>query len=168
MIAQKNYRKRNDMKRSVGFSLIELVIVIAIISILAAVAMPSYLGNVKKGRRSDAQGALQGLAQAMERHYTENGSYEGASGTSGVPADTGAPRIFSTKSPIDGSDTIYNLWIQDATATSYVLVATPVGSQEEDGMLMLSSTGQRAWDSDNSLSGDKTQYANFASSEYEW
>lgn len=136
------------MKRMPGFTLIELMIVVAIVAILAAVAYPSYQNNIAKGRRADAQAALQGLAQAMERHMTSNGSYAGA-GTAnngdGVPT-TGAPTVFSAKSPMDGSQTFYNLTINSADVTSYELLATPVNGQAGDGVLGLRSTGMRGWD----------------------
>ena len=134
------------MKRSKGFSLIELMIVIAVIAIIAAIALPSYQESVKKTRRSDAQGALLGFAQAMERFYTDNGTYVGAAGTVGTPTATGAPFIFSTKSPVDGGITYYNLKINAAAAASYTLYAEPVNAQAGNGNLGLKSTGRRGWD----------------------
>ena len=135
------------MNREKGVTLIEMLIVIAIISILVSIAYPSYQESIIQSRRADAQAALMGLAQAMERHYTSNGTYAGAA-TGG--ADTGAPAIFSTKSPVDGSDTYYDLIILSADANSYLLIADPVNSQNGDGILTLSSTGARGWDSDDS------------------
>ena len=131
------------MKKVSGFSLIEIMIVVAIVAILAGIAYPSYQDSVTRSRRSDAQSALMGFAQAMERFYTNNGTYVGA-GAGG--ATTGAPAVYSTKSPIDGSQTFYNLTIEAATANSYTLFATPVGAQSDDGILGLTSTGQRGWD----------------------
>lgn len=142
------------MQQQKGFTLLELLVTMAVIVILAGIAYPAYENNVVQSRRSDAQGALQGLAQAMERFYTENGTYDGAAGTQATPATTGAPWIFSSKSPIDGSETFYNLTIVSATGNAYVLKAAPVGAQDGDGALVLKSTGQRGWDSDNSGNGD--------------
>ncbi|MCP4091353.1 MAG: prepilin-type N-terminal cleavage/methylation domain-containing protein, partial [Gammaproteobacteria bacterium] len=56
--------------KSRGFTLIELMIVVAIVGILAAIAYPSYQEQVRKSRRADANGALLGLANAMQRHAT--------------------------------------------------------------------------------------------------
>lgn len=138
------------MRLSRGFTLLELMVVVAIIAILAAIAIPSYQSSIAKSRRADAQGALQGLAQAMERFQTNNGTYMGAA-TAG--ADTGKPAIFADKSPIDGSQTYYDLTIKGGTdtpdATSYVLVATAVNGQLGDGNLELESTGARRWDRGN-------------------
>ncbi|WP_435237096.1 type IV pilin protein [Psychromonas sp. PT13] len=129
------------MKRKNGFTLIELLIAVAIVGILASIAYPSYMDSVTRSRRADAQAALLGFAQAMERHYTTTGGYTGAGTTGG---NTGAPTIFSTKSPIDGSDTYYNLTIESAAVTTYTLKATAVGSQLGDGDIQLSSTGARS------------------------
>jgi type IV pilus assembly protein PilE len=128
--------------RANGFTLIELMIVIAIIGILAAIAFPAYTDSVTKSRRSVAQGDLMSLANAMERHFTTNGDYLGAAAGA---ADTGAPTIFSTTSPSDGGTAYYNLTISAATATSFTLTATAINGQAADGNLTLTNTGVRTW-----------------------
>lgn len=136
-----------NRKRSGGFTLIELMIVVAIIAILAAVAIPSYSDYVRKGKRADAKAALQGLSQAMEKFYSTNFTYLGAAT---ADADTGAPKatVFGyTKTPREGSGaTTYNLTIQAATRNSYSIRATPVGDQENDdcGYLQITQTGARS------------------------
>ncbi|MBL4607775.1 MAG: type IV pilin protein [Pseudomonadales bacterium] len=134
------------MQKQKGFTLIEVMIVVSIIGILASIALPSYQNSVSKARRTDAMSALQGLAQAMERHYMTAGAYTAAAAGA---ADTGAPTIFSTKSPIDGSQTFYNLTISVATPTTYTLTADPANGQEGDGNITLSQTGARGWDKDD-------------------
>lgn len=134
------YSHRNKRARSKGFTLIELMIVIAILGILAAIAIPSYQDSVRRAKRADAQGALMGLANAMERHFTANNTFLGA----GSP-DTGAPTIFSTQVPVDGGTAYYNLTISAATASSYTLTATATGSQAGDGNFTLSNTGAKTW-----------------------
>ena len=136
--------------RENGFTLIELVITIAIVAILASIALPSYNESITKSRRSDAQGALLSFANAMERHFTTNGTYLGA-GTDdnddGDATSAGAPTIFSTSSPVDGSAVYYNLTIKDdVTASAYTLLATAVGGQANNGNMELTSTGLRRWD----------------------
>ncbi|NRB38253.1 MAG: prepilin-type N-terminal cleavage/methylation domain-containing protein [Pseudomonadales bacterium] len=134
------------MQKNSGFTLIELMIVVAIIAILAALALPSYNAQITKTRRTDAMAALTSFANAMERHATDNGSYLGA-GT--VAGNTGAPTIFATQVPLDGDAKYYNLTIDAATATSFTLKATPIGVQVGDGFIELLSTNQRRWDKDN-------------------
>lgn len=131
------------MKKQRGFTLIELMIVVAIVGILAGIAWPSYQEHVRTTRRADAQGALMGLAQAMERHFTENGTYAGAT----MDGD-GTPGIFPTQAPLDGGTKFYNLRITGANETSYTLQAQPIagGGQASDGILQLNSAGQKAWD----------------------
>jgi len=123
-----------------GFTLIELMIAVAIVGLLAAVAVPSYLAYITKGKRAEAQGALVTFANAMEQWRLQNGSYLGAAAAG---ANTGAPAIFSTTVPISGGTTTYNLTISAATATTYTLTATATGSQTADGNLSLTSTGTK-------------------------
>lgn len=124
-----------------GFTLIELLIVVAIIGIIAAIAYPSYVEYVEDARRSDAQGALMGLASAMERHRTSNNTYEGA----GSPNE-GSPSIYADEAPVDGSQKFYDLTIDAVGATTYTLRATPKNAQAGDGALELDNTGARRWD----------------------
>lgn len=132
--------------RGDGFSLIELMIVVAIIGIIAAIAFPSYQGAVANSRRSDAQSALTAFSNAMERHYTENNnSYLGAAAGG---ANTGAPAVFPTEAPLDGGTKFYDLTISAATRNSYTLQAAPKGGQAGDGNLQLLSNGTRQWDRD--------------------
>jgi len=123
-----------------GFTLIELMVTVAIVGILASVAYPSYQDSVMKSRRADAKGVLLGLANAMERRYTETNSYVGAAGTSGTPADTGAPRIFTIPTE---TTSFYTVTISAATASSYTLSAARTGAQSNDkcGSLTLTNTG---------------------------
>jgi type IV pilus assembly protein PilE len=125
-----------------GFTLIELMITVAIIGILAGIAYPSYQDSVRKSRRADAKGALLGFANAMERYFTENNTYEDAAVG---PADTGPPRIYKTTSPVDGGPAYYNLTISAATVNTYTLNAARTGVQSTDkcGTLTLTQTGAR-------------------------
>jgi type IV pilus assembly protein PilE len=138
------------INRQNGFTLVELMIVIAIIGILTAIAFPSYQNYLKKSRREDAKGALMGLANAMERHFTETNSYEKAAVNN---ANIGKPRIYSATSPIDGDTAYYDLRIKEATKTTYTIRATPISSsaQKNDGFLELKHTDSKGgWDRNNS------------------
>ena len=128
------------MKKQLGFNLIELMIVVAIVGLIAAFAYPSYLQQMQKTRRADCSGALTSLGSEMERFFTVNNTYLGAAAGG---ADTGAPAIFPTTCPVDGGAATYNLTIQAATGSTYSLRAAPINQQANDkcGTLTLTNTG---------------------------
>ncbi len=129
--------------KSRGFTLIELMIVVAIVGILAAVAFPLYVSQTAKVKRTDGQSALLAFAAAMERHATVNSSYLGAAEGG---ANTGKPGIFYNEAPADGSEKYYDLTINAATANSYTLRATPKNAMAGDGILEYTSTHIKRWD----------------------
>lgn len=125
-------------KQSAGFTLIEAMIVVAIIGIIAAIAYPSYQEYVRKTRRADAQTALMELSQFMERHYTANGRY--------LKADNSAPDLPFAEAPKDGAAKVYDLsFTATPTANAYTLRAVPKGSMAGDtcGTLTLSNSGAK-------------------------
>lgn len=122
-----------------GFTLIELMITVAIVGILAAIAYPSYQDSVQKSRRADAISVLTQAAQHMERCFTENNTYVLTNCKTLAQANL-------NKSPQEGSDQFYTIDFSVApSAISYTLRAQPVatGPQANDacGTLTLSSTG---------------------------
>ena len=129
-----------------GFTIIELMIVVGLISLLLIIAVPSYQSYLIDARRAEAQSALAGFANAMERFHSNSNTYQGA-GLAG--ADTGSPSIYADEAPLDSSSKYYDLTIQAATASSYTLRATPKNAQLGDGFLELLSTTQRRWDENN-------------------
>ena len=116
-----------------GFTLIELMITVAVIGILAGVAYPSYLSQVMKSRRSDAKTALTAAAQAMERWYTERSTYAGAT--------LGAAGIY----PSASTNGYYALTITAQTAAGFTLRATSAGVQANDacGSFTYDQTGTK-------------------------
>jgi type IV pilus assembly protein PilE len=106
-----------NCRRSYGFTLIELMIVVVIVGILASIAIPSYQDSVRKGRRGDAKGELMRLAQAEEKFRVTHTSY-------GSLADLGGATANS----------YYNFAVTANTATSFAITATPTtaGGQNQD------------------------------------
>ena len=144
-----------------GFTLIELMIVVAIVGIIASIAYPSYQGFLKSSHRGAAQSDLMALAAAMERHKAANYTYMGAAVSD---ADTGSPQVFHAHSPSSEpvTDKKYDLTIDSVSTsgTSYVIIATPVSgtSQQDDGALHFFSDGRKAWDKDDSNSLGTSEY----------
>jgi len=121
-----------------GFTLIELMVVVAIVAILAAIALPSYQEQMRKSRRAQAKADLTELAQQLERAYTINRSYGVASF---VLADSGI-----TQSPRDGNPFVAYTIALAQTTTTYTLTATPTGTAQATdrcGILTLDQTGKK-------------------------
>lgn len=121
-----------------GFTLIELMITVAIVAIIAAIAYPSYQEQVRETRRANAQADLLELVSFMERYYGENFSYAGAN-------------LPFNNSPKQGNS-FYNLsFTANPTANAYTFQAVPTGGQAADrcGTMTIDHNNQRGADDNN-------------------
>jgi type IV pilus assembly protein PilE len=122
-----------------GFTLIELMIVIAIVGVLSAVAYPSYTESVKRSERSAARAALLETQQFMERFYAANSRYSKPK-VSPVTDDVTPPDLPVRLQAVPSESPKYDLTVSAAAVNSYTLTATPRRT-DKCGNLTLTNTG---------------------------
>lgn len=130
------------MNKRKGFTLIELMIAVAIIAVLLAIALPAYNDQIRKSRRAQGKADLTEQAQILERMFTINRDYgiaagslcAGGGGTNNAVSPTSGTIWYNIAANCTLTGTIY---------TAYTLTATPTGDQTKDrcGALTLNSTG---------------------------
>lgn len=125
------------VRKSAGFTLIEVLIVVVIVGILAAIAYPSYVNHVTRTYRDAAKACLAEHAQYMERYYTSNLTYD-------IPEDD-LPVLGCTT---EGNfNTRYTISFDDLARGTYTAVATPIGAQLANdtacGTLKLNQKGEK-------------------------
>jgi len=141
-----------------GFTLIELMITVAIIAILAGVAYPSYRNQVMRSNRSEAKNALLQLQLAQEKYFLQFGRYAGSSCNvltemTNSPKDTTTPGLGIPARTPNG---LYTICLVRPTTTSFTATATAAGAQTGDTdcrTFSITETGDK--DSTNS-SGSST------------
>lgn len=119
-----------------GFTLIELMIVVAVVAILATIALPSYNDAVRKSRRGQAKADMVELAQRLERYHSQFNTYATFPGVAG-----------KFPSPTSGTAR-YDITVGNLTANSFTLTAAPLSGsgQEKDrcGSLSVTHTGAKS------------------------
>ena len=118
-------------KISKGFTLIELMIVVAIVAILAAVAYPSYIDYMKSTHRAEIAELLSEQTQNLERFYSKNGTYSGTAPT--VPTVSAGNSYYTIAATLDAQD--------------FTLAATAIAGSmmvgDKCGGFTITNTGQR-------------------------
>jgi len=103
-----------------GFTLIELMVVVALVAVLSATALPSYIDYVKRGRLVDGSNALVSMRARMEQHYLDNRTY---SSVTGYTAPCATAQTAGTFTVLCAST--------DLSATAYVITATGSGMTKD-------------------------------------
>ena len=102
------------IRKALGFTLIEVLVVVAIIAILAAIAIPGFNDQIRKSRRADVQGKMEDIRLRLERFRVDNPTYA-------------MPFTSAT-----WSDSFYTVTLTGTGAAAYTVTATPQGSQVKD------------------------------------
>ena len=131
--------------RNCGFTLIELMIVVAIVAILVSVALPSYNSAMLKGRRAEGRTALTDLMQQQERYMTQRNTYLAFTNANGVTSPSSVPfKTYSGDSPASAAYFLSAEACAGSTISECVTVsAKPVRSDPEAGTLQILSTGEK-------------------------
>jgi type IV pilus assembly protein PilE len=139
--------KATSVRGNRGFTLIELMITVAVIGILSAIAYPSYRESVAKGRRAQAIGILQSGSQWMERFYAENYRYDQNTAAPPVLVGTLFPNNVS-QSPPSPEAAMYTMEVS-ASATAMTITAKRAGSMSSDrcGNFVIDQLGVKKVDS---------------------
>lgn len=124
------------MKKQQGFNLIELLVVVAVIAMLSAIALPAYKKSVINANRASAQGDVQGMASAMATYRAQNFTYKGAKLSEIYKSRSGAPYDYAFTSGDENTD-----------AQTFTIFAKPKSGTQQvgNGAVGIDQAGNRCW-----------------------
>ena len=126
------------MRKVRGFTMVEIIIAVAIIGILMAIAVPSYLEHLRKGRRADAEGFLADVANRQQQYILDARTY--------AVGGTALDELKAT--PSQTVKDFYDVTVTPSAPTNpptFVITATPISSKSQvaDGILSINEQGQK-------------------------
>jgi type IV pilus assembly protein PilE len=133
LVKIKENHMRTDLQAQKGFTLIELVVTMLIISILASIAIPAYMENIRRAKRTQAQVAITGLAHAFERNFTNTNTFATKPDGTGTVDSSGKPTIFPPGVPASGTAYYTLTAVIPAGGASFTITATPVAGGQMAG-----------------------------------
>jgi len=146
MFTEENYQKaikinkivsNKHIKKTVGFTLIEVLITVAIMGILAAIVYPSYTSFVNKSNRTEGQRELMRLANLQEQYFIDNRTYANH-----------LKKLGESSTSVTSQSGHYKINVQNSNANSFVIKATAKGIQLKDIhclTLTINHLGQKGW-----------------------
>jgi type IV pilus assembly protein PilE len=130
MTAFKRNTRANSHRAPGGFTLIELMIVVVIVGILAAIAYPAYQQHARESKRSDAHSALLRIAAMEEKFFSNNNTYATSTTTLGYAAH-----------PAASNEGYWAVTISGVTPAGFTLTAAPAGSHSDPACPAITLTG---------------------------
>jgi len=130
------------MKKSTGFTLIEMMVTVAIVAVLASIAYPSYRKQIQRSNRAEARVALMQIQVAQEKFFLQHNRYADTSEMSPAPTATPPGLGIAAITPAGH----YDIVLRRPTTTTYEAEATPRGPQADDAscaLFRVNQTGTR-------------------------
>ncbi len=143
------FKNTSIKKRHKGFTLIELMIVVAVVGILSAIAYPSYKESVDKGRRASAKAVLQDAQAYMERIYSENYSYYADTQGTQINSGTYFQSNFTVAPKPGEGNPAYDITVTTLSTTpnQYTVSAVPIAAGpmagDKCGTFVVNRTGRK-------------------------
>ena len=128
-------RRARHARRATGFTLIEVMITVAIVGILATVALPSYSRYVTRAKLPEAFSLLSGMGLSAQRHFQDNRTYAGAGGVNGCPPGVGIA---------NGTSKHFNFACSNVTAATITMTATGTSTDLSGLVFTLDQNNARA------------------------